>query len=205
MTKFKNTADQATAYRGKHIPHLLSDVFTVEQIYDSTMREYQQSGYTLMELLITLSIAGIVLGLAVPGMNEFIKNERLTTTTNMLLTDLMLARSEAVERNLPALLCVSSDQTSCTGTSLSQGWLVFVDADGNNTPGQNEIVKVQQSLESVTFNNTIGSTIRFDRRGFSPDTIGNISICDSRGVDYAKSLSISRTGRVSRGAAPACT
>jgi len=93
------------------------------------MNRLQQSAYTLMELMITLSIAGIVLGLAVPGMNQFIQNERLTTTTNVLLTDLMLARSEAVERNLPTIVCASSNQSSCTDSSFDQGWLVFVDTD----------------------------------------------------------------------------
>lgn len=157
-----------------------------------------------MELMITVSIATIVLGIAVPGMMQFVQNERLTTTTNMLLTDLMLARSEAVERNLPTFVCASSDQATCTSSSFALGWLVFVDADGDGAPAQGEIVKIQQAINDITFNNTIGDSIRFDRRGFSPTTIGNISICDSRGNDYAKSLAISKTGRVSRGATPSC-
>jgi type IV fimbrial biogenesis protein FimT len=170
------------------------------------MKIYPQSGYTLMELMITLSIAGIVLGLAVPGMNQFIKNERLTTTTNMLLTDLMLARSEAVERNLPAFVCASSDQATCTNGSFAQGWLVYVDADDDGAPAAGEIVKIQQAINDISFSttDTIGASIRFDRRGFSPTANGNISICDSRGNDYAKTLAISKTGRVSRGATPSC-
>ncbi len=169
------------------------------------MKSRHQQGFTLMELMVTIGMVGIVMALAVPGMRAFIQNERLTSTTNTLLADLMLARSKAVERNQPTILCASSNQTSCTGGSFADGWIVGVDANNNGLLEADERIKVQQAIQGdLNFSNNMGGTISYDSRGFNPGAVGMISVCDDRGVDHAKSLSISRTGRVSRGGNPTC-
>ena len=170
------------------------------------MKIKQQLAFTLMELMITLAILAITMTIAVPGMNEFVKNERLTSYTNTLLTDLLLARSKAVERNQPVILCVSTNQTACTAGAFSDGWIVMVDTnnDGAGTVAD-EAIKVQQAITGdIRYNSTLGTAILFDSRGFKPGAIGRISVCDDRGNDRANVLSISRTGRVSRGANPTC-
>ena len=169
------------------------------------MKRNQQQAFTILELVTTIAIASIVMAVAVPGLRTFIQNERLTSTTNTLLADMMLARSEAVERNLPAIICSSSNETSCTGGSFADGWIVGVDANNNGVLDADERIKVQQAIQDdVKFNSNMGGTINYDNRGFNPGAVGLISICDDRGPDHAKALSISRTGRVSRGDNPSC-
>ena len=51
-----------------------------------------------MELMVTLALVGILVGLAVPSMREFIRNNRLTGGANDVLRALRLARSEAIKR-----------------------------------------------------------------------------------------------------------
>ncbi|QKV57365.1 MAG: GspH/FimT family pseudopilin [Dechloromonas sp.] len=75
----------------------------------------QARGFTLIELLITFMIAAILAALAAPSFTSFIKNNRLTTTTNDLLADLALARSEAAKRGQQVTLCISTNGSSCTG------------------------------------------------------------------------------------------
>ena len=171
------------------------------------MKKY--SGFTLIELLITVGIAGIVMAMAAPNMAAFIKNERLTSATNDLLTDIALARSKAVERNQPVIICASSDQTNCTNDGYEGGWIVTVDTDSDGTG--DEIIKIHQAVEGNIRYDQGGaglSIISFDSRGFLPigSSTGTISICDDRvnTNDYAKTISLSATGRVSRGANPAC-
>ena len=169
------------------------------------MKTKQQLGFTILELLITILIVGIVSILAVPGMNQFVMNERLTSTTNTLLTDLMLARSKAVEQNLPTIVCVSTNQTNCTAGTFSDGWIVGVDENNDGGLDAAELIKVQQPISgSISFTSSVGASIQFDNRGFNPGAVGLISVCDERGVDHARSLSISRTGRISRGGTPVC-
>ncbi len=170
------------------------------------MKKYQQLGFTLIELLITVAIAGVVMAIAIPNMGQFIKNERLTSFSNTLIADLMFARSEAVKQNQQVVLCASNDGASCTNTNLEEGWIAFRDINNNGSPADvSQIIKIQQSITGdIQYVDGGLNSITFDSRGFAPNTNGAISVCDDRGDDYAKSLAISVTGRVSRGGNPAC-
>lgn len=162
------------------------------------------SGYTLMELMITLLIVSILAAIAVPSMQEFVKNERLTGQINTLISNLMLARSEAVKRNQPVILCVSSNGATCTGGDAEDGWIVFVDVDssGGFSAGD-DLIKVQQALDGDVNLNDL-TVVTYDSRGFSPNSSGTFTLCDDRGTSSAKVLSISNTGRVRRSGVASC-
>ncbi len=169
------------------------------------MKNY--SGFTILEILITLGIVSIVSMFAVPAMTSFTQNERLTTQINTLVGHLALARSEAVLRHQQVVVCGSSDGASC-GANWNQGWMVFVDANRNNGIDAGEtIVRVQQALEgnnTLNSGGAIGNTVVYDYRGFAPNSIGTFSLCDVRGAGHMKSISISITGRVRQGGSTAC-
>ncbi len=167
----------------------------------------KESGFTLLELMVTVAIAGIVMAFAVPSMESFIKNERLTTQINTLVGHLAYARSESVTRRQQVILCASSNMTSCQGTNWAAGWILFIDADNNSsfTAGE-QILRVKQLLKgSNTLVSSTGSNIIYDNRGFSPNSNGTFSLCDDRGAAFMKSISISNTGRVRKGGSASCT
>lgn len=84
-----------------------------------------QRGFTLIELMLTIAILAIILGTSVPSFQSMIKNNRIAAVSNDLVIGLQLARSEAIKRGIPVALCASSDQASCTTTSVwSNGWVV---------------------------------------------------------------------------------
>lgn len=107
------------------------------------------SGFTLVELLITLAVAAITLGIGVPTFQDTIVRNRLTTQTNEILTAVNLARSEAVKRNRTVTVCRASaaDATTCAGAGTWEHWIILAGA-GN----------LVQRGSLPRFNNTVGVT-----------------------------------------------
>ena len=169
------------------------------------MTKHTQQGFTLLELLITIAIVGITMAIAIPSMGEFIKNDRLTSFRNSLHIDLMLAKSKAVERNQSIIVCASSNGATCSA-DFKDGWIVAVDTNNSGAiDNADEQIKVQTAITGdIKFNAGALSQVIYDSRGFTPNSIGTISVCDDRGASHAKTISISRTGRISNGASPSC-
>lgn len=169
------------------------------------MKIKKYNAFTLVELLVTLSIVAILAIVALPNMSGFIKNERLTSSINSLLSHLQYARSESILRHRQIVVCASNDETSCSGTWVD-GWIVFNDDDQSGDLSNAEtILKIREKLPAnVTLSSSGGTTVIFDKRGFTPNSASTFIVCDDRGVTSRKSISITNTGRVSNGGGTGC-
>ena len=97
------------------------------------MKKY--TGFTLIELMITLAIVGFLLMVGVPSLKTFMQGNQLIASTNELISALHVARSEAIKLNTRVSVCESSNGKTCATTgSWKSGWIVFVDGNGAN-PG----------------------------------------------------------------------
>jgi type IV fimbrial biogenesis protein FimT len=99
------------------------------------MNTRTQRGFTLWELMLAVAVAGVVLGLGVPSFQEFQRNNAMAAAANDLLTGLLLARAEAVKRQVPVTFCATPDPSAANpecGTSGASGYIVFVDDDGDD-------------------------------------------------------------------------
>lgn len=90
-------------------------------------RRIDAIGFTLVELMVTIAVMAILLGIAVPSFNEAMLGSKLSSFANSLSGSALLARSEAIKRNAPVTLCVSSTGTACGTGSWEQGWIVISD------------------------------------------------------------------------------
>ncbi|MFM8332075.1 MAG: GspH/FimT family pseudopilin [Candidatus Methylumidiphilus sp.] len=95
-------------------------------------------GVTLLELIFTLGIIVILLTIGIPAMTGFVGNIRLLAQANLLVADILHARSEAATRGRRTTLCASAnvesaaEPTCATGTAAwTTGRIVFVDMNGN--------------------------------------------------------------------------
>lgn len=89
------------------------------------MKQRKQAGFTLTELLVAITIAGILMAIAVPSYRDATLSSRLAALSNGLVASARLARSEAFKRNQTVSLCVSTDGANCTGGKLwHTGWIV---------------------------------------------------------------------------------
>jgi type IV fimbrial biogenesis protein FimT len=108
----------------------------------------RQSGFTLVELMVTVTVAAILLAVGIPSFRSAIVSNRLTSTTNDLVGTLAQARSEAIRRGSRVTVCMSSDGASCaTSGSWEQGWISFLDA---TRPGTTAIVGTGEAVIAVT-------------------------------------------------------
>lgn len=109
----------------------------------------QRNGFTLIELMITITIAAILLTIAIPGFQGLINSNRITTQTNELITDLMVAKSEAVRRGVRVAVCIRDTAgTDCNSAGAwGDGWIAFTDLNGDGTVDAGEtILKVHEAL-----------------------------------------------------------
>ena len=65
-----------------------------------------QYGFTMLELLVTLSIVAILAVIAVPSFQTAIQNSKQSSQLNSMISHLMFARSEASTINSSVSLCV---------------------------------------------------------------------------------------------------
>ena len=168
-----------------------------------------QLGFTLLELMLTLTIAGIVAGIGVPAMRTMMLNNRLTGVSNDLLASLQHAREEALKFQTNVVVCGSPDSTAAVPTcgNGNGGWIVFQDLNGNYQVDANEtILERHQALDATIFVRADGQAVQFNPSGFATPPgvvvpLRNIVFCDSRGVvqsgakSTARGVVVSTTGR----------
>jgi type IV fimbrial biogenesis protein FimT len=93
-----------------------------------------QRGFNLIEVVISLAVLGILVGMGVPSAADMIESQRLGNVSNDVLQQLHLARSEAIKRNARVVLCKSSGGETCTESGgWEQGWILFQDANNSGT------------------------------------------------------------------------
>jgi len=107
-------------------------------------------GLTLIELMIAVALVAILLAVAAPDFREGMQRRRLQSASAELVGAVQLARAEAVRTNRRAVLCRSSDGSSCSNDdAIWPGWIVFVDTNGDGVRANTEPVIKGGSFENI--------------------------------------------------------
>jgi type IV fimbrial biogenesis protein FimT len=174
----------------------------------------------MIELVVTIAIAAVLIGLAAPSFTKVLQRNRIATEANSLTADLQFARGQAIKEGLPVTVCISTDQATCstTSTDWGAGWIVFSDANNNQvvdtTPTIEEVWRKQASFGSNgstdTFSNSATRAFTYSRDGFltglsvgTTDTKLTLQTVPAN-ANAARCLTINRIGRqaVSTGVCP---
>lgn len=178
----------------------------------------KQGGFTLWELLVTLLVIGVVLGLGIPNFSQFSRNSEMASAVNALVSAVHLSRTEAVKRGIPVTLCASSAPLaatpSCDGGD--GGFFVFTDTQNTDADedlegnaifdGADEILlRRPRPARHITTSIEGPGVIRFAPSGYldqqSP-SMTRVLYCDERGnapgygsESVARVVAIAPTGR----------
>ncbi len=169
----------------------------------------RQYGFTLLELLTTVAVAVLIVGLALPSMTSVLRGNRVVADANDFIATINTARAEALNNVAQVTVCKSLDQARCDdAASWHDGWIVFVDNDEDEirdltgTPetliGAHAALERSNTLQSAAFANWIA----FRPNGLAIGSAGNagtFSLCNEAGASYGRDISVSRTGSSSVG------
>lgn len=162
----------------------------------------RSQGFTLLELIVTLIIAGILFSIGAPNLADFLANQRVRVAIADLHADLQFARAYAVQRQLRVAL------QTINGANWQDGWQVCVAANATvrNCSNSPEILRAQPALGNGLVSCSSQAGLAKGQMAFRPDgrvdtaaaLAGNeyIRISDSTGT-RVRSIYFGPTGRLS--------
>lgn len=181
------------------------------------MNHSAQKGFTLVELLVTVAVFLILIGVGVPSFVSAMKNSRLNADYGELVGALYLARSEAVKRTGFVTVCARQSDTSC-GANWENGWLVFTDNAGagqqiGQVDGDDEILNISEGTDTRTVSSnasiapdpssashaTPQTLVRYNPQGSNNWSGGTFTLCDDRGEESARAVNVVLTGDIRKG------
>jgi len=190
---------------------------------NTTIVRYKKNnaGFTLIELVVTLVVVGILATVAVPSIRNIIKDHRLSGYTNDMVGDINYARSEALKRATPVTTCKTTDpqatSPACDTTAAdpwTTGRIIFVDTNKNGAIDTGEqILRLRQALgdnrsvikgDSTASGGTAnyitflgdGTTSLAAQTTTPPIQERYVVLCDDRGAGEKRTVAIGVTGRV---------
>ena len=155
------------------------------------------AGYSLYELIMTLGLLSIVLGLGLPSLAGLVADNALRAETDALFHAMHLARQESVIRRRVVTLCASVDGESCDPDNRwSDGWILFVNERRLGSD-------LRSAGEPLLRQHTVGdaAVIMSNRKAFSfratelRATNGTLVVCDRADRIAPRAVVVSYTGR----------
>lgn len=174
-------------------------------------------GFTVTELLTTIAIATLLLGVGIPSLTAIARNSAQVSSSNELLSSLNHARDIAITRNVRMTVCPSATGADCESAAWDRGWIVFEDLDNNRSVGAQETIErvSGRTGDTTVTTHEFDSYVIFRPNGRAMgadirDNAGVFTFCDERGSSSARMVIIGLSGRpriaktAANGSRPAC-
>lgn len=163
-------------------------------------------GFTLIELMIVVTVLGIVMAIGVPSFNTMIMNNRLAAASNDVAGALHFARAEAVRRGRTV-------QVEALNSNVTNGLRVWFDEDGDGGFDNDEELRVVRlpAASGVAVSGAVNGTAATDLdMSYSPRGVVSsgdsmtFTVCDDRSGNHGKQLTLLASGLLRLTSGVAC-
>ena len=168
---------------------------------------YSETGFSLIELLVGITIVGILFMLGVPSFKSWIQNSQIRTATEVIQNGLELARAEAVRRNtLVRFQLTSTVDNSCALTTANGSWVISLD-DPSAKCGNAKLNEAFPVSDAVNNPPPRIIQIRSGREGSANTVVASQEVTPTGGAVatpvYNGSITFNGMGRISSTTTPA--
>jgi type IV fimbrial biogenesis protein FimT len=169
--------------------------YTKKMHHPTNRMRFAARGFTLVELLATLTVFVILTSLAAVSMTSTVNNNRIYATQTEFVASLALARSEAARRGVTVMLTATAP---VSGNAFAGGWRVWADSNGDGSfdSSTEPVLRSHESMpSSILVGDGVTTTIAFTPMGFLNQAGAvDIKVCASDGSVAGYDISIQPNG-----------
>ncbi len=179
----------------------------------AAMNKKRQSGFSILEVLVTLAIVAILMGIGIPSFQNLMDTNRMAAAVNDLVGGMHAARAEAIKRRANITICASSDWNTAdpdcdNAAHFGSGWIMFVDgvppvAANADIDGPDQLLRAHGPLAETVAAIDVDAGVTVPYISYAPTgftqqigalvPVNNIQICDRRGnVDTGGGIAAGR-------------
>lgn len=161
-------------------------------------------GFTLIELMVTLSVLVVVMSVAVPSMFDFLASNQVVASKTAFAGAVALARTEAAKRGQVVILQALGDGPA--GNEFVNGWEIVADEDGNGVAGANE-ARLRRAAGTLDKVHVSGSrSLAFRATGALVGNVAEVyTVCRASGSVNGYSITVTPSGAADVAAITTCS
>lgn len=164
----------------------------METFRPSTLGASRPSGFTLVELVVTIAIVSILMAVAAPAMTNFLADQAVAGNADEFAAAVRFSRTEAIKRGRAVTMCASTtptaDEASCNADDWGSGWAI---SDGAT------VLRVQNALRSMDSATGAATTLTFLQNGLiQPGAGAYVFVPVGGDTSKQRTVNVSTTGKV---------
>ena len=161
-----------------------------------------ERAFSLYDALVTLTVVSTVTTVAVPSFQQLTASQRMSGAINSMVSDLHLARSEAITRGEHAALCPSANGSVCLNSGTNdtvweEGYLLYIDRNNNHTLDAGEkIVRMSGAIEGIRIRSSAQrGHVTYQPNGMASGSNLTFTFCDKHSRGSPRAVIVSNSGR----------